>query len=1372
MNIGMPRPCRRVNAISLQLQETNLELDSHADTCCIGNGALVLYDYDLPVQVQGYDPSLGAQTFRTISAALGYTCPKTGRTYHLVINQAIEIPHMNHHLLCPMQCRVNDIMIDETPKFLAKTPTPETHAIVAHDPEGEPEKPFILPLSLKGVTSYLPVHRPTIREWDSGLYPRIDLTSETLTWDPASTLYQEQEETLTDHRGELIVHDRHDTPMTISAITSFAQPYADISEAHNLVSALERQVKVCSVESLTRPGAIASTRSKAVDARTLAMRWQIPIDRAKRTVKRTTQRGVRHVSHPSLTRRFPTNDRMLRYNRLPHSIFTDTLIAGTRTSRGNKYSQIFATSYGWSRSFGLRAKSEAHESLSLLFKRDGVPPEMIMDGSKEQTQGIFKRKLREADCHQRQIEPYSPWMNAAEACIRELKRGSTRKMIRTGSPKCLWDDSLELESAIRSNTCLDQFALEGMTPEEKLKGCTSDISNLCEFEWYDWVMFKDSPSTFPDENFQLGRWLGPAADVGSAMTYKILKSNGEFVCRSTLRHLTPVELDSEVHQEQRQLFDASIEERLGRAATRHDFDPEDLTPDNDYYEDDVDVIPDAPTETLDPTPDFNDNYVGAELMLPRGGTLARGRVIGRKRDHEGNVTGRHNSNPIRDTREYRVEFDDGDVTELTANVIAENMYAQCDNDGHQILLLDSIIDYERQDNAMSISDQKFVDSRGKPQRKRSTKGWKLCVLWKDGSTTWEKLSDFKECYPTETAEYAVAAGISNEPAFNYWVTPTLKRRDRIISLVRKRATRYLKKTSKFGIELPKTMKEACELDERNGNRYWQDAIAKELKNVKIAFDILDDNDRIPNDYQFVKCHMIFDVKIEDFRRKARLVAGGHMTDTPKCMTYSSVVSRDTVRLALTLASLNDLEVKAGDVMNAYVQAPVTEKVWTTLGDEWGPDITGKKAIIVRAIYGLKSSGAAFRAHLADCMGHLGYSPCKADNDLWMKAKVDPKNEHPYYSYILCYVDDVLIVDHDAMAVIRRIDKYFKLKPESIGDPDMYLGAKLRQHQAENGMWCWTLSPAKYVQEAVRNCVKHLKDKLNGKYTMPKGPANPFPMKYEAEIDISPECDEDEANYFQSIIGVLRWTVEIGRVDISTEVSILSSYLAYPRVGHLEAAIHIMGYLSAKYNSRIFFNPTYPLINHDTFNDGAEWKAFYGDIEEAIPPDVPEARGHCIDIRMMVDSDHAGDKETRRSRTGFMIFVNMALIIWHSKKQPTVESSVFGAEFVAMKHGIEELRGLRYKLRMMGVLVDRPTYVYGDNMSVIHNTQRPESTLKKKSNSVCYHAVRESVAMKEVLTSHISTNHNYADLLTKVLYGQKRRNCVEGIMYDLYDKHPQ
>ena len=227
-------------------------------------------------------------------------------------------------------------------------------------------------------------------------------------------------------------------------------------------------------------------------------------------------------------------------------------------------------------------------------------------------------------------------------------------------------------------------------------------------------MFNNSPSTFLEVDFQLGRWLGPAADVGSAMTYKILKAKGKVVCRYTVRHLTPDELDSDIHQDEHCIFDAGIEEKLGKAATRHDFDPENLTPDHDYNEDGVEGIPDTPPEDIPPTPKFNDHYVGAALMLPCGGTLARGRVIGCTQDHKGNVTGRYDPNPIRDMQEYCVEFDDGDVSELTANVIAENMYAQCDNDGHQILLLDSIIDHERQDNAMSLNDQKFVDLRGDP----------------------------------------------------------------------------------------------------------------------------------------------------------------------------------------------------------------------------------------------------------------------------------------------------------------------------------------------------------------------------------------------------------------------------------------------------------------------------------------------------------------------------------------------------------------------------------------------------------------------------------------------------------------------------------
>ena len=104
--------------------------------------------------------------------------------------------------------------------------------------------------------------------------------------------------------------------------------------------------------------------------------------------------------------------------------------------------------------------------------------------------------------------------------------------------------------------------------------------------------------------------------------------------------------------------------------------------------------------------------------------------------------------------------------------------------------------------------------------------------------------------------------------------------------------------------------------------------------------------------------------------------------------------------------------------------------------------------------------------------------------------------------------------------------------------------------------------------------------------------------------------------------------------------------------------------------------------------------------KAIPTNAPDPRGKSVDLRMWVDSDHAGDRVTRRSRTGYFILLNTALINWISNKQATIEGSVFGSEFIDMKTGVEALRGIRYKLRMMGVPLTGPTYVYGDNMPVI------------------------------------------------------------------------
>ena len=128
--------------------------------------------------------------------------------------------------------------------------------------------------------------------------------------------------------------------------------------------------------------------------------------------------------------------------------------------------------------FPMAKKGDAHEALSLLFQRDGVPPKMIVDGSKEQTLGDFKRKVAEDGCHLRQTEPKSPWQMDAEGGIRELKRGSDRNITKMKSPKVLWDDCLELEAYIRSNTALDIFELDGMTPKTKMSGETSDITTF------------------------------------------------------------------------------------------------------------------------------------------------------------------------------------------------------------------------------------------------------------------------------------------------------------------------------------------------------------------------------------------------------------------------------------------------------------------------------------------------------------------------------------------------------------------------------------------------------------------------------------------------------------------------------------------------------------------------------------------------------------------------------------------------------------------------------------------------------------------------------------------------------------------------------
>jgi hypothetical protein len=279
------------------------------------------------------------------------------------------------------------------------------------------------------------------------------------------------------------------------------------------------------------------------------------------------------------------------------------------------------------------------------------------------------------------------------------------------------------------------------------------------------------------------------------------------------------------------------------------------------------------------------------------------------------------------------------------------------------------------------------------------------------------------------------------------------------------------------------------LDKDIDNTLWQDAVRKEMKNVRVAFKILNGEEAVPPTYQEIRCHMMFDVKMEDFCRKARFVSGGHTADTPYAMTYASVVSRESVRIALTLDALNDLDVKMADIENAYLTAPITEKIWTVLGPEFRDD-AGKRALIMRALYGLNSDGAAFSSQLAECMKNFGWNPYQADRDLWMKAEIHPDDGVLYWAYILIYVDDILCVHHDPGAPLAKLDEYFKMKEGSIHISTFYLGAKLKKTVLPNGVVAWYMSSRKYVQSAVQNAQDYMVA-LPGDQKLPKKAYGPF-----------------------------------------------------------------------------------------------------------------------------------------------------------------------------------------------------------------------------------------------------------------------------------------
>ena len=196
-----------------------------------------------------------------------------------------------------------------------------------------------------------------------------------------------------------------------------------------------------------------------------------------------------------------------------------------------------------------------------------------------------------------------------------------------------------------------------------------------------------------------------------------------------------------------------------------------------------------------------------ELALPRGDNPnpQYAKVTKRLRDADGIPIRTANENPILDSRMYEVEYQDGTRATLAANYIADNLFAQVDQEGNRHILLDEIIDYRVNGRKVKLQDAFITTCSVMRRRRETTIMWELLAQWKDRITNWISLKDIKESYQVQTAEYAVAAKIDMEPAFAWWVPRTLKKRNRIISKVK---SKYWHRTHKFGIRIPKSVKEA------------------------------------------------------------------------------------------------------------------------------------------------------------------------------------------------------------------------------------------------------------------------------------------------------------------------------------------------------------------------------------------------------------------------------------------------------------------------------------------------------------------------------------------------------------------------------------
>ena len=1095
-------------------------------------------------------------------------------------------------------------------------------------------------------------------------------------------------------------------------------------------------------------------------------------DTVIKTLAATTHMVQRSAVMP-IHKRYKTKFQQLRYRRLKCTLYSDTFASNVTSTRGHTKTQGFVCGDAfYVMHYPMKSEKHAAQGLKEFVHRIGIPAQVHTDNAKVETLSEWKDFIAAHWIKATVTEPYTANQNKCEHEFGAVRIHARIVMEQTKCPEQLWDYVIQYVCYVRNRTA--RKALDYRTPIEVLTGDTPDISELFDFEFYEPVSYLNNPDIkFPQAKRKLGRWVGIAESVGQAMCYYILNENGNIITRSTVGKVENSELPAKRREIEE--LDASIRRHLEPTEFADGENPEvrklrqneaiktarrDTTGEKDENGNDDEFVRNrhviyeinegdehnyvSPGQHVDTffgnegrsgteqDTDEPSDLTGTEILTSKGGETVRGKVAGRKRDHDGNpMVEESTGEPL-----YIVEYPDGSLSTEGYNALISALNMQLDANGDEYFTFLEILAHQKRPKG----------GRG------DQKGWFLKILWKSGEITWEPLSSIKEDLPFEAAQYAADHDLLRDKAFAKWAPYVLRKANRWIRAAkrRKKNNRY-----KFGIEVPRNVAHALELDRQNGNHLWRDAIAAEmgtLTEMKV-FEILERGAKAPKGFKMIPMWIIFDVKMGTFRRKARLVAGGHTTAPPEADTYSSVASKESVRLSFFLAQHNEMDLLSIDITNAYVNAKCREQVATIAGPEFG-EYEGCVVLIRKALYGLKSSGAAWHAHLSENLRLIGFNPSRADPDMWMRLATRDGAE--YYEYLVCYVDDLIIVSHKAKEVIQEVrDCGYDLKGGTA--PETFLGATIGRHTFQDGTSTWYQSAEEYL----KNAIKTVEAKL-GKPLQPGKISTPLEPTYHPEVDTTPLLDDDRANYYQSMIGILLWASELGRIDITQEVGLMARFGALPREGHYDAVVRIFCYLKKHLKSRLVYDTEIKDVSDIPFTK-CNWEEQYPEATETLPYDMPKPLGKPVKITVFCDASHADCLVTRRSTTGILIFVNGTPIRWYSKRQNTVESSTYGSEFVAMRIATEMLIALRTSLRMLGVPLDGPADVFCDNNSVVQSSTIPASVLKKKHNAVSFHKVRETIAAGAMRVSHEPTESNLADLLSKTLSGPRHRLLTNHIL---------